>query len=221
MPHKNNIQSKPKSSKIKIRSGKSKNNNHLKGGDLSDDIIDKDDFDDLSGDERKNEEDIIEDEEQRDEDDDILRNEDYGDEEQKDVIDNEQDIDYDQGDDADGSCLYKFAKKNITESETESEEDDQVYEDDVETKNVEELVDKENRETKPILTKYERVRILGDRAKQLSLGAKPMLLNVENMNPKDLAKLELERGVIPFILEKVLPDGKKERWKINELKIVN
>lgn len=48
-----------------------------------------------------------------------------------------------------------------------------------------------------------------------------MLLNVENLQPKDIAKLELELGKIPFKIEKVFPNGRREIWKVSELKIVN
>lgn len=214
---------KPKAIKnVKIRTTKNIKVNDPNGGAMPNDIIEKEDFDNLSDEDKENDEDVIvEGEEQKEEDDDILENEDYGDEEQKDV-EEEQDVEYEQGEaeaDTDGNCLYKFAKK-IT-SDSEDDDDEFVFEDDTETKKNDLIVNNEDRETKPILTKYERVRILGDRAKQLSLGAKPMLLNVDNMNPKDIAKLELERGVIPFIIEKILPDGRRERWKVSELKIVN
>jgi len=71
------------------------------------------------------------------------------------------------------------------------------------------------------MTIFERVRLLGDRAKQLSLGAKPMIKGLETVNPKEVAKLELEKGVMPLIIERVLPNGKKERWYTHELKIIN
>jgi DNA-directed RNA polymerase subunit K/omega len=71
------------------------------------------------------------------------------------------------------------------------------------------------------MTIYERVRLLGERAKQLSLGAKPMIKNVDNMNPKDIAKLELENKVIPLIIIRTLPNGVKEKWKVSELEIIN
>ena len=210
---------------IKIRSTKENDEipSKMPGGKMPNDIIDKEDFENLSEEDKENEdEDDIVDEEQKEEDDDILENDDYGDEEHKDDKDaeqeQEQEGEYDQAD-GDGSCLYKLAKKIMSDSE--EEDDDIVFEDDMENSKTNFVVKQEERETKPVLTKYERVRILGDRAKQLSLGAKPMLLNVNNMNPKDIAKLELERGVIPFIIEKVLPDGRRERWKVSELKIVN
>ena len=91
-----------------------------------------------------------------------------------------------------------------------------------EDKNISELyVQNDQRITKPVLTKYERVRILGDRSTQLSLGAKPMVKGVQKLDPKEIAQLELKMGVIPFIVIRTLPTGKKERWHIKELEIVN
>jgi DNA-directed RNA polymerase subunit K/omega len=137
----------------------------------------------------------------------------------------------------DDKCIYnhsnKFKSKQAGKSSPNIDTD--IYEqDDLEQTEFDEnivfdddninqdlIVDPLERETKPILTKYERVRILGDRAKQLSTGAKPMLLGVNNLNPIDIAKLELERGVLPFIIEKVLPSGRRERWKVSELQIIN
>ena len=72
--------------------------------------------------------------------------------------------------------------------------------------------------TKPLLFKYERVRILGDRVKQLSSGAKPMIKNAQHLDPRDIARLELKHNVIPLIIKRTLPNNKIEYWKINELK---
>ena len=53
-------------------------------------------------------------------------------------------------------------------------------------------------------TKYERARLVGSRALQLSMGA-PMLIKLSakelesiNYNPVEIAKRELEAGVIPM-----------------------
>lgn len=120
------------------------------------------------------------------------------------------------------NCFYKYVskkKKNIDDDEDDEEEEALVFDDD--NKVFDEIVKPEERVTKPFLTKFERVRLLGDRAKQLSLGAKPMLKNTELLNPKEIARLELEKKVIPLIIERTLPNGKKERWNISELSIVN
>lgn len=76
----------------------------------------------------------------------------------------------------------------------------------------------EDRQTKPFLTTFERVRILGDRAKQISLGAKPMVSNVAGLDPKEIAKLELKHKTIPFFIVRHLPNKKDEKWSIEEFK---
>lgn len=117
-------------------------------------------------------------------------------------------------------CLYKFAVKNKQlDSDDEFEEETEIYDDDTKIYNM--VVNKEERITKPVLFMYERVRILGTRARQLSRGAKPMLLNVEHLSPKEIARLEMENKVVPFIIVRTLPNGKKEHWHLNELTIVN
>jgi DNA-directed RNA polymerase subunit K/omega len=119
------------------------------------------------------------------------------------------------------SCVYKKVK-NIIYEESDNNDDASVelnYEDD--NINFDEIVKPEERISKPIMTIFERVRLLGDRANQLSLGAKPMIKGLTTMNPKEIAKLELENNVIPLIIERILPNGKKEHWHTSELKIIN
>lgn len=125
----------------------------------------------------------------------------------------------------DEGCFYNFAKKNVVDKDDDFNDDDYIdeieTEDDHNKKNINKKITGSDRITKPFLTKYERVRILCDRAKQLSLGAKPMLKETKNMTAKDIAKAELEKGVIPFKIERPLPNGTIELWKISELKISN
>ena len=61
------------------------------------------------------------------------------------------------------------------------------------------------------LTKYERARIIGARALQLAMGA-PILIKMinedfENLNynPLKIAKMELEKGVLPITIRRPLP----------------
>jgi DNA-directed RNA polymerase subunit K/omega len=65
--------------------------------------------------------------------------------------------------------------------------------------------------TKDRLTKYEKARVLGSRALQLSMGA-PMLVklskkDLENIhyNPLEIAKIEMGKGVLPLIIARTLP----------------
>jgi DNA-directed RNA polymerase I, II, and III subunit RPABC2 len=74
----------------------------------------------------------------------------------------------------------------------------------------------DERISKPFLTKYEYVRLLGDRTKQLIEGAKPMIKNVSNMSAQDIAREEIKLKVIPLIIIRPMPDGTKEKWFISE-----
>lgn len=118
----------------------------------------------------------------------------------------------------DNKCFYKFAVTKVKD-DSDSEDFDEYFDDD--DKMYDSFLDKENRISLPILTKYERVRVLADRVKYLTLGAKPMLKNTVGMTDEEIAKEELEQKVLPFIIERVLPNGKKERWELNELDIIN
>lgn len=122
------------------------------------------------------------------------------------------------------------------ESELESEinncpyeKNKKKYDNDTYTANLEEgiikkrtfIVAPKDRITRPVLTKYERVRILSERRQQLTLGAKPMVAFDGNLSPTEISNLELQEKVIPFIIVRQLPSGQIEHWHLNELKIIN
>lgn len=52
------------------------------------------------------------------------------------------------------------------------------------------------------LTRFEKARILGARALQLSMGAKPLIKVSEPIDPIDIAVLELENKVLPLNVRK-------------------
>ncbi|MBW3023018.1 DNA-directed RNA polymerase subunit K [Candidatus Woesearchaeota archaeon] len=61
------------------------------------------------------------------------------------------------------------------------------------------------------MTKYEKARILGSRALQIAMGA-PFLVKIDKeemakikFNPIEIAKKELEKGLIPIAIVKKLP----------------
>jgi DNA-directed RNA polymerase subunit K len=58
------------------------------------------------------------------------------------------------------------------------------------------------------MTRYERARIIGARALQISLGA-PVLIDIDKGEPIDLAMAELEQGVIPITVKRVYKEIKK------------
>ncbi|XP_049852512.1 DNA-directed RNA polymerases I, II, and III subunit RPABC2-like [Schistocerca gregaria] len=80
---------------------------------------------------------------------------------------------------------------------------------------------KEARITTPFLTKYERARVLGARAAQISMNAPIMVeLNGET-DPLQIAIKELNQKKIPLIIRRKLPDGSYEDWGVDELIVDN
>ena len=60
----------------------------------------------------------------------------------------------------------------------------------------------------PTLTRFEKARIMGARALQLSLGAPPFIEIPKTARTSlDIAMEELEKRVIPIIIRRVLPNG--------------
>ncbi len=67
------------------------------------------------------------------------------------------------------------------------------------------------------LTKYEKTRIIGGRALQLSLGAFPLVETKPGDTVIDIAKRELEAGVLPIIIRRKRPDGSYVDIHLQEL----
>ena len=67
------------------------------------------------------------------------------------------------------------------------------------------------------MEKYEVVKLLATRSKQLAQGSKPMLKNAQNMSHKEIAKEELKLKIMPLILVRPLPNCEPEKWYLREL----
>jgi DNA-directed RNA polymerase subunit K/omega len=151
---------------------------------------------------------------QNEEDNDKLSDDDMG------VDDEDQDSESDEESDkeADDDCIYKYTKSSKIFND---EFDDDVDEEDLDIEKVTDdnrYVKPEERIGKPYLFKFERVRLLQDRAVQLANGSNPMIKNVNHLDPIQIAKLELETKKIPLYLERPMPGGKIEIWNVSELK---
>jgi DNA-directed RNA polymerase I, II, and III subunit RPABC2 len=79
----------------------------------------------------------------------------------------------------------------------------------------------QQRITTRFLTKYERARLLGTRALQLSLNAPPLVevTERERGDPLLIAGKELRERRLPLMVRRFLPDGSYEDWSLDELVI--
>ncbi len=63
------------------------------------------------------------------------------------------------------------------------------------------------------LSRFERARILGARALQVSLGA-PILVKTKSIEPVQIAREELTAGAIKMLVIRSYPDGESERVEV-------
>jgi DNA-directed RNA polymerase I, II, and III subunit RPABC2 len=75
----------------------------------------------------------------------------------------------------------------------------------------------------PLMTKYEFDQVIGLRTMHLSKGAPPLIDMEEgfkvttNMQLRDVAQKELLEGKLPYMIKRVMPNGKPEYWSVGDL----
>lgn len=142
---------------------------------------------------------------------------------EKNDSDYESDADEDQEDD----YLQKFDRElrenYILEQHPESisHNYDEIYNLAKVQRNKDNIIVDDLHKTIPMLTKYEKTRILGQRAKQINNGARPLIPITPNMIDGYLIALkELEEKKIPVIIRRPLPNGASEYWHLRDLEIL-
>jgi len=141
--------------------------------------------------------------------------------------DEEDDSEEEDDDDDDENYLQKFdesLKTNIIAEhypELKAHNNDEV---DIMTRVVRNesgvIVDPLHR-TLPFITKYEKSRVLGERAKQINSGAKPFVeVDASLIDGYLIALKEFEEKKIPFIVKRPLPNGGCEYWKLQDLEML-
>lgn len=70
----------------------------------------------------------------------------------------------------------------------------------------------------PFLTKYEKARVLGTRALQISYNAPIMIDTKGETNPLLIAEMELEQNKLPIIIVRPMPDGTNEYFNLCQSK---
>lgn len=102
--------------------------------------------------------------------------------------------------DVDNSCIYEDIDNDYTNLDKEII-----------------TVDNSERITRNYLTYFEFVRIIGERTKQLTMGAKPMIKYDESLSYEEIAIEELKLDSLPFKIKRYIPH-QYEIWNLNELK---
>ena len=103
--------------------------------------------------------------------------------------------------------------------DSDAEVDDCIDIDELPIDTAKPVVDKDKRISKNKLTRYEFVRIIGERIKQLTMGAKPMIKQSkksENFTYSEIAIEELKYNMIPFKIRRPLKNH-YEIWSLDEL----
>ena len=72
----------------------------------------------------------------------------------------------------------------------------------------------------PVLTKYERVRVIGQRVKQLNSGCPPYITTEKHIDNYIIAEQELKEKILPIIIRRPIPSGGCEYWRLQDLEIL-
>ena len=135
--------------------------------------------------------------------------------------------DDDDEDDYDDNYLQKFdndiIKNYVNEFHPEclNHNYDEIAKMSVVVRNSDNIIVDPLHRTIPYLTKYEKARILGQRAKQIETGAKPLVKIPENIvDSYIIAELELREKKIPFIIRRPIPGGACEYWNLRDLEVI-
>lgn len=199
---------------IKKSQGEEDDNKVSKEIDINENDKDSDDEDqdkDIDEEDQEDEEDEEEEEE----------NKDSEDEEKKDQEESESE-------DEDEEKLQKFdvdmTNNIITNSHPESilHNNDEVQKMSLVSRDNNGIIIDKLHKTIPIMTKFEKTKILGERCKQLQSGSEPFIDIADEgyLDEYLIATRELEAKKIPFIIRRPLPNGGSEYWDIRDLEIL-
>jgi len=152
----------------------------------------------------------------------------HDDEDIEDMID---DINIDDGEDEDEDIEHDYLQKfdeSIRKKIIEQYHPEMIIKNNAEIETLSRVVRDSNgniidpfHKTLPFLTKYEKARILGERANQINEGS-PVFVDVDNdvIDGYLIALKEFDERKIPFIIQRPLPNGTCEYWRLQDLEII-
>ena len=155
----------------------------------------------------------------------------YGEEgkvhEDEDEDEDEEEEEEDDADDDDEQYLQKF-QSELNKKYLEQNHPECVIHNNKEVSILTQVVRNEHKiivddlhRTLPYLTKYEKTRVIGQRAKQIYMGSEPFIeVDPKIIDGYIIAEMELHQRKIPFIIRRPLPNGSSEYWNLKDLEII-
>jgi len=139
----------------------------------------------------------------------------------------DEELEHDEEEDDDENYLQKFGEdiqKTIIQDhhpELQAHNNEEIEVLSIVTRDANGIIIDPLHRTIPIVSRYEKARVLGERAKQLNAGAEPFVEIDETMiDGYVIALKEFEEKKIPFIIQRPLPNGACEYWKLRDLEIL-
>lgn len=98
---------------------------------------------------------------------------------------------------------------------------EEIYNLSLVTRNDKGYIIDDNHKTFPVLSKYEKAKIIGIRVNQLNYGAIPFITTTHlNLDKVLIVEEELRQKKLPFIIKRPIPNGKFEYWNIKDLEMI-
>ena len=185
-----------------------------------------DEDDELDNDDELDDDDELDEDDELDDDDELeVDNEEQNDGDDNEELDEEEESD----EESDEETFQKFdvdmTNNIIVNSHPESilHNNDEVQKMTKVSRNKNNIIIDKLHRTIPIMTKFEKTKILGERCKQLQCGSLPFV-DIEDgegyMDEYLIANRELQEKKIPFIIRRPLPNGGSEYWDIRDLELL-
>jgi DNA-directed RNA polymerase I, II, and III subunit RPABC2 len=133
----------------------------------------------------------------------------------------ENEIESDKDSDEENESVEENTEVDYDNTEVD---DDSIIFDEIDPEkelNLNKRIPDDERTSLPYLTKYEKVNLIGTRAKQISDGSDIYVISKNAKNAVDISKLELEYKRQPFKIKRTMPDGRYEIWSLDELEILD
>ena len=98
---------------------------------------------------------------------------------------------------------------------------EEIYNLSLVTRNDKGYIIDDKHKTYPVLSKYEKAKIIGIRVNQLNYGAEPFVTVTQlNLDKVIIVEEELKQKKLPFIIKRPIPNGKFEYWNVKDLEMI-